>query len=148
MWQFEHSLITTAKADTIWRLYSDITTWPLWDKGIESASLEGLFVQGTRGFLQPEGQDPLPFELLEVNPLHGFSDITDIPGAGIQVQFTHLLEESNGATKITHQVKITGPNAEQIGPKFGAHMVEGIPQTMDGLARLVLEREKEQNPNE
>lgn len=144
MWQFEHSLTTTAKAETIWELYRDITTWPTWDKGIVSASLGGPFVQGTRGLLQPEGQDPLPFELTEVNPLHGFSDITDIPGAGIQVQFTHLLEESNGTTKVTHQVKITGPNAEQLGPKFGAHMVEGIPHTMKGLTTLALEKEQTQ----
>ncbi|WP_138494403.1 SRPBCC family protein [Paenibacillus pinistramenti] len=144
MWQFEHSLTTTAKAETIWGLYSDITTWTEWDKGIVSASLEGHFVQGTKGLLQPEGQEPLPFELVEVHPQRGFSDITDIPGAGIQVQFTHLLEESNGTTKVTHQVKITGPNAEQLGPKFGAHMVEGIPQTMEGLTKLALQKEREQ----
>ncbi|MGG1519066.1 SRPBCC family protein [Paenibacillus oryzisoli] len=144
MWQFEHSLTTAAKAETIWRLYSDITTWTTWDKGIVGASLEGAFVQGTRGFLQPEGQEPLPFELTEVTPLHGFSDITDIPAAGIQVHFTHLLVESDGETQVTHKVKITGPNAEQLGPKFGAHMVEGIPRTMEGLAALALEKERGQ----
>lgn len=145
MWQFEHTMTTKAKAETIWGLYSDITTWTSWDKGIVSASLEGPFVRGTRGFLQPEGQQPLPFELTEVHPLHGFSDITDIPGAGIQVRFTHLLAESNGMTQVTHKVTITGPNAEQLGPKFGAHMVEGIPHTMEGLTALALEKERNQS---
>lgn len=63
MRQFEHSLTTTAKVETIWGPYSDIATWPAWDKGIASTSLDGPFVQGTRGLLEPEGQAPLPFEL-------------------------------------------------------------------------------------
>lgn len=144
MWQFEHTLTTKAKAGTVWELYSDITTWTMWDKGIVSASLEGPFNQGTRGFLQPEGQEPLSFELTDVQPLYGFSDITDIPKAGIQVHFTHLLVESDGETQVTHKVQITGPSAEKLGPQFGAHMVEGIPQTMERLAALALEKEREQ----
>lgn len=145
MWQFEHTLTTKAKAETIWGLYSDITTWTTWDKGIVSASLEGSFTQGTRGFLQPEGQEPLSFELTDVQPLHGFSDTTDIPAAGIQVHFTHLLVELDGETRVTHKVQITGPNAEKLGPQFGSHMVEGIPQTMEGLAALAVEKEHEQS---
>jgi ligand-binding SRPBCC domain-containing protein len=143
MWQFEHTLTTQAKAETIWGLYSDITTWTTWDKGIVSALLKGPFIQGTQGFLQPKGQEPLSFELTDVKPLHGFSDITDIPKAGIQVHFTHVLVESDGETRVTHKVQITGPNAEQMGPLFGAHMVEGIPKTMEGLVALALEKERE-----
>ncbi|MFC5403220.1 hypothetical protein [Cohnella soli] len=145
MWQFEHTITTKAKAVTIWELYSDITTWVTWDKGIAGASLDGLFAQGTRGFLQPEGQQPLPFKLTEVNPLQGFSDLTDIPDAGIQVQFKHLLAEANGETRVTHQVKITGPNAAQLGPKFGAHMETGIPKSMANLVAVALEKEREQS---
>lgn len=142
MWQFEHTITTKAKAESIWNLYSDISTWTAWDKGIASASLEGPFIKGTRGWLQPEGQEPLAFELTEVDPMHGFSDVTDIPNAGLEIRFTHRLVESNGETQVTHKVTITGPNAEQLGPKFGAHMIEGIPLTMEGLAALALDKER------
>jgi hypothetical protein len=143
MWQFEHTITTKAKVETIWKLYSDISTWTAWDKGIVSASLEGPFVKGTRGLLQPEGQGHLAFELTEVDPQHGFSDVTDIPDAGIQIHFTHHLMESPGETRVTHKVKIMGPNAEQIGSQLGAHMAEGIPHTMEGLAALALDKERE-----
>jgi ligand-binding SRPBCC domain-containing protein len=143
MWQFEHTITTNAKAETIWKLYSDISTWTKWDKGIVDASLEGEFVQGTRGLLQPEGQGHLVFELTEVDPLRGFSDVTHIPDAGIQIHFTHLLLEFAGETRVTHKVKITGPNAEQIGSQLGAEMAEGIPDTMEGLATLALNMEHE-----
>lgn len=144
MWQFEHTITTKAKAETVWKLYSDISTWTSWDKGIVSVSLEGPFVRGTRGFLQPEGKEKLPFELTDVNPLQGFSDLTDIPGAGVQVRFTHLLAESDGETRITHRVTISGPNAETLAPRLGAHMPKSIPHSMEGLAALALEMEREQ----
>ncbi|MEH7098054.1 SRPBCC family protein [Neobacillus vireti] len=143
MWQFEHTITTKAKAETIWKLYSDISTWTAWDKGIKSASLEGSFIQGARGLLQPAGQEPLPFELTEVNPLHGFSDVTDIPNAGIQIHFSHVLMEAAGETRVTHKVTIKGPNSEQLGPKFGAHMVKGIPSTLEGLVALALDKESQ-----
>ncbi|MEH7108139.1 SRPBCC family protein [Bacillus sp. JJ1764] len=143
MWQFEHTITTKAKAETIWNLYSDISTWTEWDKGIASALLEGSFVKGARGLLQPVGQDPLPFELTEVNPLQGFSDVTDIPNAGIQIHFTHVLMESAGEMQVTHRVTIRGINSEQLGPKFGAHMVKGIPSTMERLVALALDKERQ-----
>jgi hypothetical protein len=143
MWQFEHTVITKAKAESIWKLYSDISTWVEWDKGIEFASLEGPFAAGTRGILQPEGQERLAFELTEVEPLHSFSDVTDIPNAGIQIHFTHRLIQVAQGTSVTHKVTITGPNADHLGPQIGAGMVEGIPHTVDGLVALALERERQ-----
>ncbi|NRD77043.1 SRPBCC family protein [Bacillus sp. BRMEA1] len=142
MWKFEHTITTTAKVETIWKLYSDITTWTEWDKGVVHASLEGAFTQGTKGILQPAGQEPLHFELTDVQPFRRFSDVTDIPALGIQVCFTHLLSESQEGTRISHKVQIIGPNADQVGPKFGAHMVDGIPQTMESLASLALDKER------
>ena len=143
MWQFEHTVTTTARVETIWKLYSDISSWVEWDKGIEYASLEGAFTTGTRGLLQPEGQERLAFELTEVEPLHGFSDVTDIPDAGIQIQFTHHMQQMAKGTRITHQVTIIGPNADHLGPQIGADMAQGIPHTMERLIALALERERQ-----
>lgn len=145
MWEFEHTVTTAAKAETIWELYSDLSCWTQWDKGIEHASLEGPFAAGTQGLLQPAGQQRLVFRLLEVEPLRGFSDITDIPGAGIHIHFMHRLHQTSEGTKVTHKVTITGPNAGHLGPQIGAGMAEGIPHTVEGLVALALEREKERS---
>ncbi|WP_219641449.1 SRPBCC family protein [Cohnella sp. CFH 77786] len=141
MWEFEHTVTTKAKAATIWALYSDISTWTEWDRGIEEASLDGPFAVGTQGYLKPEGQERLPFELTEVEPLRGFSDLTRIPGAGIEIRFSHRLEEGPAGTQVKHKVTISGPNAETLGPEIGAGMAEGIPHTIEGLAALALRKE-------
>ena len=142
MWRFEHTITVKARVEAIWKLYSDITSWVEWDKGILYASLDGPFAAGTRGTLQPEGQGPLAFQLTEAEPLRGFSDVADIPDAGIQVHFTHRLRQAAAGTSITHRVTITGPNAERLGPEMGAGLSRGIPQTMERLAALALEREQ------
>lgn len=143
MWQFEHTLTTEAKLETIWALYSDISTWVEWDKGIEHASLEGPFAAGTRGLLQPQGQERLSFQLTEIDPLRGFSDVTDIPDAGIEIRFSHRLEPVAGGTRITHRVTITGANSDGLGSELGADLLQGIPQTMERLASLALERQQQ-----
>lgn len=142
MWQFEHTITTKARAERIWKLYSNVATWPEWDDGIVHVSLDGPFIQGSRGLLQPEGQEPLLYELTHVDPVRGFSDVTHIPGAGIQIHFTHLLSEEGGETRITHKVTITGPKAEELGPIIGAEFAQGIPHAMENLASLALREER------
>lgn len=127
MWTFEHTITSRAKLETIWSLYSDISTWLEWDKGMVHASLNGPFAAGTCGFLQPAGKPQLEFQLLEVEPLRGFSDVTQLSEAGIEVRFSHRLEPIVDGTSMTHHVTIAGPNADKLGPEFGAHLTGGIP---------------------
>ncbi len=142
MHNFKHSIITKAKIETIWGLYTDITSWTTWDTGIEYASLEGPFAAGTRGTLQPQGQDKLSFQLIDVEPLDGFSDVTDIPGAAIAIRFDHRLQKTLDGTRITHSVSITGPNVDKFGEQFIAELSDGIPQTMERLAALAIEKDE------
>ncbi|SFB55792.1 Polyketide cyclase / dehydrase and lipid transport [Cohnella sp. OV330] len=142
MWTFEHSLVTQAKKEAIWALYGDMRTWTAWDAGIEGAELHGPFQAGSTGWLQPEGQERLAFELMEVVPLRTFSDLTRLPEAGIEIRFEHTLETVNEGTRITHRVTIDGPNAGELGPAIGADMAEGIPQTVASLAALALRTER------
>ena len=142
MWKFEHTMITPPGLAGIWALYSDITTWSQWDQGISHASLDGPFASGTRGLLQPQGQEALPFQLTAVDPLRGFSDVTEIPGTGIQIHFTHRLEQVEEGTKITHSVSITGSNADALASNLGPDLTHGIPHTMERLATMAMAREQ------
>ena len=140
MWQYEHSIETAACPKAIQRLYSDLATWPEWDKGIAQVTLDGPFAAGTAGELTPAGQTPLPFRLLEVRPDGGFDDETAIPEMGIVLRFAHrLVVLADGRTRITHKVTIDGPAADTLGPRIGASMTTGIPDTMASLAGRALE---------
>src|SRR5215510_12134683 len=47
MWEYEYSLDTAATPDTLWRYWSDLTTWPQWNDGIEKIAINGPFAAGT-----------------------------------------------------------------------------------------------------
>jgi hypothetical protein len=141
MWEFEHSEEGKATKSSLWALYSDVTTWPQWDKGIEWIRLDGEFKEGTPGTIKPLGQDQLPFRLTEVVVDGGFSDETEIPGAGVTIRFRHTIESvGEGRCKITHRVSIFGPGADAVAPGIGPEMAKGVPETMRSLLRMAQER--------
>lgn len=141
MWEFEHSEEAAASRSGLWALYSDVTTWPEWDRGIEWIRLDGEFLKGTPGTIKPFGQDALPFRLTNVTAEGGFSDETEIPGAGVTIGFKHTLESAGeGRCRITHRVSVFGPGADALAPAIGADMVRGIPETMKSLLRMAQER--------
>lgn len=141
MWEFEHSEEEEASRSALWALYSDVTTWPEWDKGIEWIRLDGEFREGTSGTIKPVGQDQLPFRLTKVTVESGFSDETEIPGAGVTIGFKHTLESvGERRCRITHHVSIFGPGAGALAPGIGPEMAKGIPETMQSLLRMAQER--------
>ena len=138
MWTFEHSMESDATPDAIWPLYADVPAWPRWDQGLEWVTLNGPFAAGSTGSLKVPGQDPLPFTLLQVRLLEGFSDETYIPG--LAIRFDHRLEPTaTGRTRITHRVIITGVAAEELGPRLGPQITADVPEAMEALARLALQ---------
>jgi len=139
MWSFEHSVETTASPAAIWKLYSDVTTWPVWDSGISAIELDGPFAAGSTGTITPMGQDALRFRIVSATPGKGFSDETEIPGTGVVIRFIHTLNETpSGKTKVAHRVEIDGSSADTLGPQIGPSMTVGIPETMDSLVRHAL----------
>lgn len=141
MWEFEHSEEGMASRSALWALYSDVTTWPEWDKGIEWIRLDGEFGEGTSGRIKPFGQDQLPFRLTKVMVEGGFSDETEIPGAGVTIGFKHTLESvGEGRCRITHRVSIFGPGAGALAAEIGPEMANGVPETMRSLLRMAQER--------
>jgi Polyketide cyclase / dehydrase and lipid transport len=133
---FQHAVETPASPQALWRLYSDVATWPTWDDAVERVTLDGPFEPGAVGTFKLSGQDPLEFRLLEVEPERGFMDETSIPG-GI-VRFRHRIEAfDDGRVRLTHAVEIEAPApvAEQLGAKITA----GVPETMIRLAELAQE---------
>jgi hypothetical protein len=126
----------------VWSVYSDVTAWPQWVRGIEWMRLDGGFEAGVSGTIKPKGQNQQPFRLTNVSVDSGFSDETEIPGSGVTIEFTHTLESvGGGLTRITHHVEIWGPTAEYLGPAIGEKMADGIPDTLYALMRMAQLRE-------
>ncbi len=131
--RYTHSVESSASPEAVWRLYSDVATWPRWDAAFERVDTKGPFVEGTEGIIKIHGQEPLPFRLTAVAPGRGFEDETTVPGG--LIRFRHRLEPAgDGRLTITHEVEIEGP--EPFGQQVGPMVTAGVPETMERLARL------------
>lgn len=135
MWTTQASVTSSKiKAEDIWRLWSDVVTWPTWDHGLEASSLEGSFTSGTKGIITPKGSPALPFLTTEVKPLESFTDETELPGA--KLTFHHFLEKIPAGLKVTHQVTISGPAWENYASGFGKGLEHELPQTVAKLVKV------------
>jgi hypothetical protein len=138
MYEFEHSVETPASAESVYRLYRDVSAWLRWDAGLTHVHLDGPFAAGATGVLTPAGQGPLPFRLVEVVENESFSDETEIPGTAT-LRFEHQLSRlPGGGTRITHRVLITGPAAADLGPM----VTSDVPEAMTSLAEQAVESER------
>ena len=139
-WTFEHTEYTSASPESIWAQWSDETSWPVWDRGVEHVSLEGPFTVGTKGTLKPAGGPRVHYELTDVRPGEGFADVTKLPLA--RMRFEHWAVREADRTRLTHRVTISGPATPLFSRVIGRGIAKGLPETVETLARVAAEREQ------
>lgn len=138
-WTFEHSEYTAASPESVWALWSDVTTWPVWDRGVERVALEGPFATGTNGTLKPTSGPQVRFELTDVRTAEGFADVTKLPLC--RMRFEHSAFREGELTRVTHRVTIGGPATPLFSRVIGRGIAKGLPETVRTLARVAAARE-------
>jgi hypothetical protein len=132
-YEYEHSIDTTADAQAVWRLWSDVATWPSWDGSVRGVDIDGAFEVGATGTMDIDGQGPIAFRLTEVLPGAGFTDETEIPGGVLR--FIHrVTAKPDGGHTVTVRVEIDGP--QEMAAEFGPMVTSDTPESMAGLVKL------------
>ncbi len=131
MFEWSHSVTTSATPEQVWPLYADVTRWTEWDSGLLGVTLDGAFVAGSEGTLQVEGQPSLRYVLTEVVDQALFTDVTEIPGVAT-LTFVHRIDRTPHGSAITHEVRIEGPAADELGPM----VTSDTPEAMERLAGI------------
>ena len=136
MWQYEHSIDTTADTDSVWREWSDVSAWPTWNAGIEKIEVDGPFAAGTTFRMTPPGEEPITLRLTEVSPGESFTDEMD--GGDFVVRTVHRVAPlATGGSRITYRTEIVGPAAGQVGPELGPAITADFPDVLAALAARV-----------
>ena len=131
MFEWSHTVTTSATPEQVWPLYADVSRWLEWDSGLEAVTLDGPFAVGSTGTLQVEGRPPLAWTLTDVVENALFTDVTEIPGVAT-LTFVHRIEPRDSGSAVTHEVRIDGPAAAQLGPM----VTSDTPEAMDALVRI------------
>lgn len=134
MWEYEHSVETAATQDALWRHWSDMASWPEWNDGIETIEVDGPFAVGTTFRMAPPGEEPVEMKLMEIVPGEVFTDVMD--GGDIVVTTVHrLAPTADGRTRVTYRTEITGPAADDVGPKLGPAITGDFPEVIAALVK-------------
>lgn len=130
---FHHEVTTTADPAEVWRLWTDVSTWKDWDKGLKDAVLDGPFEAGARGEIVPLSGPNARFDVTEIDDGQSYTFQTRLPFARLEVR------RSFTATKPTtfrHDVRFTGPLGGFWAGRFGPGFRQALPPTMDTIAVL------------
>lgn len=116
MWTHEESIEIEATPAQVWAVFADVHGWQRWNAGIEHIQLHGPFATGTSFTMQPPGTDAFVSTLIAVDEQHAFTDETVIDDTRVVVD--HRIEAlSPHRVKVTYATRITGAEAEAIGPQ-------------------------------
>jgi Polyketide cyclase / dehydrase and lipid transport len=141
-WQFEHSAQSKAPPEAVWGRYVDVENWREWSpKGVKESHLEGEFKAGSEGTSKAPHLPKGRFELIEVEPERRFASKGSLPGATLV--FEHMLEPSDGGTRITHRATLDGPLGRLWSPIVGRIVERGLPDGVERLAQVAVEKQEE-----
>ncbi|ECA3795346.1 polyketide cyclase [Salmonella enterica subsp. enterica] len=82
MWSKTYSKkVTGVQAENVWKVWTDINQWHMWQPDIEYAKLDGDFRVGNTFKLKPKSGPAVSIELIDVEAERQFTDLTRFPGA-------------------------------------------------------------------
>jgi uncharacterized protein YndB with AHSA1/START domain len=132
--RFEHTMETTAPAERIWQLWTDVAGWPRWDTALVSAHLEGPFAHNARGRLQSKGSPESTFRIVELEP--GRSYTFAVPLLLAELHVRRALTPTPTGTRYTHEVSFVGPLGWLFGLLLGRQFRAMLPGVMERLRTL------------
>jgi hypothetical protein len=108
MWSRSYSKkVSGVTIEQIWRIWSDINQWHLWQDDIEYAQLLTSFSVGEYFTLKPKNALSVKIELLEIEQYRQFTDLTRFFGAKMYGKHEFIQHENDLEIKTT--MSIEGP---------------------------------------
>lgn len=131
---FSHTETTQASAEQIWHLWTEVSTWQAWDKGLQEASIASPFQTGSKGKLIPDKGPTSTFIITEFLMGESYTLKVKLPFGGLFIK--RSLAEQEGMTAFTHEVWFTGPLKGIFGATSGNRYRELLPQAMANLKSI------------
>ena len=130
----ERSVETSASPQTVWKIWSDTSTWQEWNPDVQSMTLNGSFAAGTTGTMKTK-QGTRQIQLTEVVPGQSFRlETTVIPLTRFAFE-CRVAAGSAGKTTISQAINVGGPLGGLVGGMMGRQIADTFPPLLAGLAR-------------
>lgn len=135
-WDYAPSVDSAAPASGIWGLYSDVSTWPDWQAGVQHVELDGPFASGTTGRVTESGGPPRPFRIVAVRPGEGYTSETELAEDLLLRTEHELMPLPDGGTRITHRVTVPRAALDRFGLQFSPDLNDRMRTTLEALSEM------------
>jgi hypothetical protein len=132
MWSTRYTADTDAAPEAVWATLRDLHSGVMLSDISDRFELHGPFAVGTEISVTPQGQGTFRSVIIELEEPETYADRIEL--GGIVLTFRHVLAPlPGGGTRVTHQLQIEGPDADQAGPELGPQISEDFPAAMADL---------------
>ncbi|MFI1167023.1 polyketide cyclase [Streptomyces sp. NPDC020801] len=137
MWEYEHSIETSATPEAIWRLWADVPNWGTWNAEIEKIEISGPFAAGAQIAMTPPGDDAILLHVAEA--VEGELFVDEARFGDLLLRTIHRIDRiDEDRIRVVYRMEITGTGADEAGPQIGPGITADWPDTMASLVRLAL----------
>src|SRR5437879_147921 len=132
--EYGTSVESTASPDTVWRVWSDMSTWGEWNPNVSTMDWQGEVVSGSTGGMNTKAGQHHNMQLIDVQPGRGFALLTSVV-PGTKFRFNCRIEPAGAKTKISQTVEVGGPLGPVIGGMPGPQVSKEVGTLLANLAR-------------
>jgi len=132
----EASLETSATADRVWGVWSDVNSWPEWNPDMKESRLDGPLRVGTRGMINTRSGGKHDVVVTQVEDGKSFElESTALPMTRMAIRAT--IAPAGGGTRLTQGFEPRGLLAPLVGPMMGGTILKTFSSVLAGLAKRV-----------
>lgn len=136
MADYQKSKQALAPPERVWRIWSDVSTWPTWNPDVAAVALDGPFTTGTRGTMTTRSGGRHAITLEAVQPGRSFRLETNaVPGA--RFAFHCEIQPSGQGSLISQSITMRGPLAPVFSAMMGRRIAESFEPILTGLKDAV-----------
>ena len=132
----EASLDTSAAPDRVWRVWSDVNTWPRWNPDMKESRLDGPLKLGATGMINTRsgGKHDVVVTFFEAGRSFELES-TALPGTKMAIRAS--IAPSASGTRMTQGFEPRGLLAPIVGPMMGSSILKTFNSVLAGLKQSV-----------
>lgn len=131
--EYGTSVETSASPESVWRIWSDMSTWGEWNPNVSTMDWNGGFVAGSSGVMNTRAGQHHQMQLVDVQTGRSFALLTTvIPGT--RFRFNCRIEPGS-KTKVSQTVEVGGPLGPFTGWMFGPQVSKDFGTLLANLAK-------------
>ncbi|GGJ32340.1 hypothetical protein [Deinococcus roseus] len=133
---YKHTERLSVAPGDLWQVLTDVAHWSMWDTEVESAQMEGLFRQGSKGTIKHKNGGSIKFSVLLCDVGQSYIISTTL-ALGVEMLTKRYWEKDGNDILLTQEITLIGPMA----PIFLRMRKEGfsknVPQSLQNIKALL-----------